>query len=232
MPYFANNSLPWYSKSRICAWGKMWRTRINLGPAVGLRIFRGRHFYISAKGSFLKQVLPLRIPICAFDAKTGILCAKCQAKLSAGQISNSDIIVSKVLVKLAESVPDVNKMGLLRSYEVEGSYVLEMEQADASLIRSKPEIKQKLEDMLKGKVWVIGTSNSDRQFLEELFYPIRILTVNTVWLPDGSKLTKVIIPGKRPERLRGEIEALKKVVKYMKGIELIVESEREATLRL
>jgi transcription antitermination factor NusA-like protein len=192
----------------------------------------GRHFYIRARGGFLKQVLPLRIPICAFDAKTGILCAKCQAKLSAGQISNSDIVVSKVLVKLAESVPEVNKMALLRSNEVEGSYVMEMEQSDATLIRSKPEIKQKLEDMLKGKVWVIGTSNSDRQFLEELFYPIRILTVNTVWLPDGSKLTKVIIPGKRPERLRGEIEALKKVVKRMKGIELIVESEREATLRL
>jgi len=192
----------------------------------------GRHFYISARGGFLKQFLPLRIPICAFDAKTGILCAKCQAKLSAGQISNSDIVVSKVLVKLAESVPEVNKMALLRSNEVEGSYVMEMEQSDATLIRSKPEIKQKLEDMLKGKVWVIGTSNSDRQFLEELFYPIRILTVNTVWLPDGSKLTKVIIPGKRPERLRGEIEALKKVVKRMKGIELLVESEREATLRL
>ena len=192
----------------------------------------GRHFYIRARGGFLKQFLPLRIPICAFDAKTGILCAKCQAKLSAGQISSSDIVVSKVLVKLAESVPEVNKMALLRSNEVEGSYVMEMEQSDATLIRSKPEIKQKLEDMLKGKVWVIGTSNSDRQFLEELFYPIRILTVNTVWLPDGSKLTKVIIPGKRPERLRGEIEALKKVVKRMKGIELLVESEREATLRL
>ncbi len=176
--------------------------------------------------------MPLRIPICAFDAKTGILCAKCQAKLSAGQITSSDIVVSKTLVKLAESVPELNKATLLRSYEVEGNYLLETEQADASMVRSKPEIKQKLEDTLKGKVWVIGTTNSERQFLEELFYPIRILTVNTVWLPDGSKLTKVIIPGRRPERLRGEIEVLKKVVKQVRGIELLVESEREATLRL
>ncbi len=176
--------------------------------------------------------MPLRIPICAFDAKTGILCAKCQAKLSAGQISSSDIVVSKALVKLAESVPEINKSTLQRSYEVEGSYVLEMEQADANAVRAKPEIKQKLEELLKGKVWVIGASNSERRFLEELFYPIRILTVNTVWLPDGSKLTKVIIPGRRPERMRGEIEALKKIVKRVKGIELLVESEREATLRL
>jgi len=176
--------------------------------------------------------LPLRIPICAFDAKTGILCAKCQAKLSAGQISQPDIVVSKALVKLAESTPELNRAALLRSYEIDGNYLLEMEQADAAAMRAKPEIKQKLEELLKGRVWVIGTSNSDRQFLEELFYPIRILTVNTVWLPDGSKLTKVIIPGRRPERLKGEIEVLKGIVKQVKGIELLVESEKEATLRL
>src|SRR5438046_3118015 len=103
-------------------------------------------FLYQREERFSEAVLPLRIPICAFDAKTGILCGKCQAKLSAGQISNSDIVVSKALVKLAESVPEVNKMTLLRSNEVEGSYVMEMEPSDASLLRSKPEIKQKLDD--------------------------------------------------------------------------------------
>jgi transcription antitermination factor NusA-like protein len=177
-------------------------------------------------------ILPLRIPICAFDAKTGILCAKCQAKLTAGQITEADIQVSRALVKLAEKIPDVNKMTLSRSFQVDGNYVLEVEQVDAATVRSKPEIKQKLEEQLKGKVWVIAASNSDRRFLEDLFYPIRLLTVNTVWLPDGSKLTKAIIPGRRVERLSGEIESLKKIVKQVKGIELMVEFEREATLRL
>jgi len=171
-----------------------------------------------------------RIPICAFDAKTGILCAKCQAKLTAGQISDADIQASKMLVKLSDSIPEINKMALLKTHEVGGNYVLEMEQPDVAVARSRPEIKQKLEDGLKGKVWLIPNSNSDRRFLEELFYPIRILTVNTVWLPDGSKLTKVIVPGRRPDRLRAEIEALTKIVKEVKGIELMVESEREATL--
>jgi len=88
--------------------------------------------------------LPLRIPICAFDAKTGILCGKCQAKLTAGQITEADIQVSRALVKMAEKIQDVNKMTLLRSFHVDGSYVLEVEQSDAAIVRSKPEIKQKL----------------------------------------------------------------------------------------
>ncbi len=176
--------------------------------------------------------MPIKIPICAFDAKTGILCSKCQSKLSSGQISNSDIQVSRALVKLAEKTSDINRTTLLRSFQVDGNFVLEVEQADAALFRSKPEIKTGLEEMLKGKVWIMGASNSDRRFLEDLFYPIRILTVNTVWLPDGSKLTKAIIPGRRVERLLGEIEALKSMVKSVRGIELMIEFEREATLRL
>lgn len=188
-------------------------------------------FILEALTGFI-VILPLRIPICAFDAKTGILCGKCQAKLTAGQITEADIQVSRALVKLAEKIQDVNKMTLLRSFHVDGSYVLEVEQSDAAIVRSKPEIKQKLEEQLKGRVWVIAASNSERRFLEDLFYPIRLLTVNTVWLPDGSKLTKAIIPGRRVERLSGEIELLKKIVKQVKGIELMVEFEREATVRL
>ena len=176
--------------------------------------------------------MPLRIPICAFDAKTGILCAKCQAKLNAGQITEADIQVSRALVKLAEKIPEVNKMTLLRSFQVDGNFVLEVEQSDAAMFRTKPEIKQKLEEQLKGRIWVVAASNSDRRFLEDLFYPIRILTVNTVWLPDGSKLTKVILPGRRVDKLTGEIETLKKIVKQVRGIELMVEFEREAALRL
>ena len=68
--------------------------------------------------------MPIRIPICTFDAKTGILCAKCQGKLTSGQISDADIQVSRAVVKLAEKVSDLNKTALLRSFRVDGNYVL------------------------------------------------------------------------------------------------------------
>ncbi len=178
-----------------------------------------------------KRILALKIPICTFDAKTGILCAKCQSKLDTGQITQADVQVSKALVKLAEKNPDFSKITLLRSVGADGNYVLEVEQADSALFRAKPELKAKLEEFLKAKIWIVGTSPSDRRFLEDLFYPNRILTVNTVWLPDGSKLTKVIIPGRRGERGASELEGLKRVVKEVRGIELMIEFEREAALR-
>jgi transcription antitermination factor NusA-like protein len=175
--------------------------------------------------------LALKIPICTFDARTGILCAKCESKLRAGQINEADIQVSRALLQLSEKSSEFNKVSLLRSFKVDSAYVLEVEPSDLSVFRSQFETVRKLEDMLRGKVFVVTASNSDRRFLEDLLYPIRILTVNTVWLPDGSKLTKVIIPGKK-DKLMTDFDLLRKIVKEVRGIELTIESEREATLRL
>jgi transcription antitermination factor NusA-like protein len=175
--------------------------------------------------------LPLKLPICTFDAKTGILCAKCESKLKSGQISQADVQVSNALVKLAEKIPEINRVRLLRSVEVGGNYVIEFEPSDVIALRANPEIAAKLEQQLKGRIWIVGATNSERRFLEDLFYPTRILTVNTVWLPDGSKLTKAIVAGRRGDRVLAEVDKLKRVVKEMKGIEMMVESERDDSFR-
>lgn len=176
--------------------------------------------------------MSLKLPICTFDAKTGILCAKCQAKLRSGQIREADILASRALVRVAEEGGELNRVTLLRSFEADGNYLLEVEQTDVSSFHSKPEIVVKLEHLLKGKVWVIGASGSDRRFLEDLFYPIRVLTVNVVWLADGSKLTKLILPWRRGDKPLAEFDTLSKFVKAVKGVELVIETEREAALRL
>ncbi len=77
---------------------------------------------------------------------------------------------------------------------------------------------------------MVGAGASDRDFLEYVFFPARIITVNTVWLPDGGKRTKVIVPEKRRERRIGNLDKLRDAVKQARGIELLIETEREAAL--
>lgn len=175
------------------------------------------------------QGLPIRLPICSFDAKTGILCPKCESKLKAGEISRADVEASKALVRLAEKVSELGKATLKRSVEVGGNYILEFEGEDVSAFRAAESLRSDLEAQLKGRVWLVGSGGSDRKFLEEVFFPIRVLTVNTVWLPDGGRMTKVIVPGRRSERSLGDFEKLRAMVKAARGIDLAVETEREAT---
>lgn len=174
--------------------------------------------------------MPTKLPICNFDAKTGILCANCETRLRRGEISKADVEASKAVVRLADRLPELSRATLKRAFEVGGAYVLEFEQQDLATIRSNPSVYTELEEALKSKVWVVGAGSSDRKFLEDIFFPAKVLTVNTVWLPDGGKKTKVIVPARRSERRIGDFDKLREAVRQARGIELLVETEREAAL--
>jgi transcription antitermination factor NusA-like protein len=173
-----------------------------------------------------------KLPICYFDARTGMLCGNCEARLAKGEITPTDIEASKAIANLADRVPELAKVTLRRAFAAKGSYVLEFEQSDMAAMRSNPDLQAELEGALKGKAYMVGAGVSDRQFLEEVFFPAKVLTVNTVWLPDGEKKTKVVVPAKRSERRIGDFDKLREAVKQARGMELLVETEREVAAEL
>jgi transcription antitermination factor NusA-like protein len=173
-----------------------------------------------------------KLPICYFDARTGILCANCEARLRKGEITKADVEAAKAVAQLSDRVPELGRVTLRRAFEANGSYVLEFEQVDMAALRSNPLLQTDLEGALKGKVWLVAAGGSDRRFLEDVFFPAKVLTVNTVWLPDGGKKTKVIVPAKRSERRIVDFDKLRQAVKQARGIELLVETEREAAAKL
>ncbi|MCP8315614.1 MAG: hypothetical protein H3Z51_01960 [archaeon] len=169
----------------------------------------------------------MKTPICSFCAKTGILCPNCEAKLRGGHISKADVEVSVQLTRLAEKLPELDRITLIRAFDIDGGYVLVLKAGDLVTLRRESQTAKKIESELQRKVWFIEGEASDRKMLEDLFYPIKIVTVNMVWLPDGSKLTKAIIPGRKTERFPLDIEQVKRVVKEVRGIDLLVEFERQ-----
>ena len=133
---------------------------------------------------------------------------------------------SETLTKLVEKVPELDKITLLRTEKVDGEYVLLLGSGDLARLRSDPSTIELISSSFESKTWMIEGETSTRKILEDLFHPIKILTVNVVWLPDGSKLTKVIIPRRATHRIPIDIEKVKRIVKAVKGIDLLVEFER------
>ena len=168
----------------------------------------------------------MKTPICSFCAKTGILCPNCEAKLRAGHISKADVMVSVQLTKLAEKLPELDRVTLVRALDIDRGYVLVLKAGDLATLRRESQTIKRIESELQKKVWFIEGEASDRKMLEDLFYPIKIVTVNMVWLPDGSKLTKAIILGRKTEKFPLDIDQVKRVVKEVRGIDLLVEFER------
>jgi transcription antitermination factor NusA-like protein len=168
----------------------------------------------------------LKTPICTFDAKTGILCAKCETKLRLGHLKQTDVEGAIKITKLAEHNQDINKFTMVGAAKVDGDFVLILRGSDISVLRANTMLPTKFEHEFQSKVWFVEAEATDKRFIENLFFPLRVLTVNLIWLPDGNKLTRVIIAGKsNNSESKTTIEKIKKIAKEIRNIELLVEFE-------
>jgi len=166
----------------------------------------------------------LKTPICSFDAKSGVLCRTCEAKLKSGTITQDDIDAAKKLVSLADRNQEINKFTLIRGTRVDGDFVLVLRGHDVSVLRANQELVNKIEKEIGQKVWFVETEASDRRFIETLFHPVKVLSVNFFWLPGANKLTKVIVADD-PKHTKFNLERVQKIAKAVRNIELLVEFE-------
>jgi transcription antitermination factor NusA-like protein len=170
----------------------------------------------------------LKTPICTFDAKTAMLCAKCETKLRSGQLTDADIEGAIKITKLAERNQDISKFTMTSASKVDEDFIIALSGADIGTIRSNPTLLKKFEDEFQSKVWFVEAQATDKRFIENLFFPTKVLAVNIIWLPEGSKLTKAIISASdkiEPQQQHPNIEKIKQIAKKIRNIELIVEFE-------
>jgi hypothetical protein len=165
----------------------------------------------------------LRLPICIFDAKTSVLCAKCESRLKNGELSKIDVECSIKLIKLSNKNQDIDKLNLIGSQKIDEDYVLILKDSNVSHINSNDKLISSIEKEFNGKVWFVEANSSVRKILENLFFPIRILKTNMIWLPDGNQVTQVTIESKDYEKFFSIIEKVKKIVNVVRNIELVVE---------
>jgi transcription antitermination factor NusA-like protein len=165
----------------------------------------------------------LKTPICSFDAKSGVLCRTCEAKLKSGSITQDDIYASKKLISLADRSQEINKFTLIRGTRVSGDFVLVLRGHDVSVLRGNQELANRIEKEMGQKVWFVETEASDRRFIESLFHPVKVLSVNFFWLPEANKLTKVIVADDA-KNVQFNLDKVQKIAKAVRGIELLVES--------
>lgn len=165
----------------------------------------------------------MRLPICIFDAKTGVLCPKCESRLKNGELSKTDVESSIKLIKLSNKNQDIDKLNLIGSQKIDEDYVLILKESNVSHINSNDKLISLIEKEFNGKVWFVEANSSVRKILENLFFPIRILKTNMIWLPDGNQVTQVTIESKDYEKFFSIIEKVKKIVNVVRNIELVVE---------
>ncbi|MHA2273036.1 MAG: hypothetical protein ACXACI_14320 [Candidatus Hodarchaeales archaeon] len=138
------------------------------------------------------------LPICEFDAKTGMLCARCRKKKQKGKITDSDIRASKSLVTLSQRFPHLQAAELQKAVKVDGMFILGVTQKSLSIFQDANLIHA-LEKDLRGTVKPVALTSDYRVVLSSLFSPLEVLGVDKVFVPDGSQELKVRLRSKAGE---------------------------------
>jgi transcription antitermination factor NusA-like protein len=169
----------------------------------------------------------LKTPICTFDAKAAILCTKCETKLRLGHLTHADVDGAIKISRLAERNQDINKFTMVRASQVDDDFILSLHGSDISVLRTNSSLIKKFEDEFQRTVWFVEAEATDRRFIENLFFPAKVPMVNLIWLPDGSKSTRVIISTLSKPELQLNVEKIKKIAKEIRNIELLIEFEHQ-----
>jgi len=162
--------------------------------------------------------------LCNFCLKTGMLCPKCQAKVDSGEVSELDLKVARFLLSLENKYPSLQNVYFHKAVDVDKTLAIIVGKGDVPrLLSYGGKIIKALEGKTGKSIRVLEYGVDDRKFLEDLFAPLSIVTINTIWLPDGTTETRVILRKKRWRNPPFNVKALKEIARKVRNMTLRVE---------
>jgi transcription antitermination factor NusA-like protein len=146
-----------------------------------------------------------------------MLCNKCQEKINTGVVDDLYMKVAQYLL--------LQKARLRNVVDVGGYLVLVVGRGDRNkFMGNAGRLSRDIGDEFNRRVLIIEEGVNDRGFLEDLFTGQHIVTINIIWLPDGTTETRVVLQERGARRLsKKRLNALTGIAKGVRKMDLRVE---------
>ena len=167
----------------------------------------------------------MKLPICIFDAKNSVLCPQCEGKIESGLLTQADADASIILANIAKSNKEIEDFSMYSCKEFDGNFILSFAKNDIMVIRQSRTIYKLLQDQFKGKIWLVEVDESDNRFIEDLFFPTKILSINSVWAPGGIQKTKAVVSGRWTPKFPIDTKKVVEIVKNARNLDIEIEFE-------
>jgi transcription antitermination factor NusA-like protein len=132
--------------------------------------------------------------------------------------------IARLLLSLEEKYPSLQNIYFHKVVDVENTLAIIVGQGDVPrLLGYGGKIVRNLAEETGKTVRFLEFGVDDRKFLEDMFAPVGIMTINTIWLPDGSTETRVILRRRRGLQPSFDVKALKEIARRVRGMTLRVE---------
>ena len=153
----------------------------------------------------------MRLPVCNFDLESDMLCTSCQAKLDRGEITAFDIEFSKWLLEKEKDHPNLQGLTLLRATRTENRLILIVKKKSNDLLLAEEDIMDELQEKY-GEVMIVEGPVKLRTIIKKFIAPASEVGVNSLYLPDGSKESIVMLRGEDRERIKYSTDELRTIV--------------------
>ena len=168
----------------------------------------------------------MKAALCNFCLKSGILCSECQRRLKSGEVSKTDLEIARLLLSLEDKYPSLQDVYFHKAVEANGVLAVLVGQGDVgNLLAFGGKIVRAIGEKIGKRIRVLEQGVGERKFLEDLFAPLSVITINTIWLPDGTTETRVILRRRRRSPSLN-LKALKEIAQKVRGMTLRVEFAR------
>ena len=132
--------------------------------------------------------------------------------------------VARLLLSLEESYPSLQNVTFYKAVEAGKTLAVLVGKGDVPrLLGYGGKIIKALSEKTGKSIRVLENGVDDRKFLEDLFAPLSIVTINTIWLPDGTTETRVILRRKSGRQPPFDVKALKEIARKVRNMTLRVE---------
>jgi transcription antitermination factor NusA-like protein len=168
----------------------------------------------------------MQLPVCNFDLESDMLCTSCQAKLDRGEITSFDIELSKWLLEREKDYPNLENVSLLRSTRIEGRLILIVKKKGKDLFLAEEALVNELSQKF-GEVMVVEGPPKLRRVIREFIHPASEVGVNSLYLPDGSKESIVILREQDRERIQYSTTDLRLIVSGIMGESVLFEYQED-----
>jgi hypothetical protein len=169
----------------------------------------------------------MRLPVCNFDLESDMLCTSCQAKLDRGEITAFDIEFSKWLLEKEKDHPNLEGLTLLRATRTKSRLILIVKKKKSKdLLLAEEAIMGELREKY-GEVMIVEGPVKLRNIIQEFIAPASEVGVNSLYLPDGSKESIVMLRGEDRERIKYSTDELRTIVSAIVGESVLFEYQED-----
>lgn len=168
----------------------------------------------------------MEAPVCVFDLRSGTFCSKCEEKLRKNEVTDLDVKIMKQLLDAEKSFPPLQTLTYINSIETNELVAIVTKPGDLSRFSSQQisMLRKKLVSVVSKPVRFMEDIADPSEFLETLVAPARIVTINKIWLPDQTTVTRIILDSFRG--LRTSKDVLIELAQKIKGISLRIDFDR------